>query len=92
MEQSAENMEFEEAAQYRDLLRSVSSIAQKQKATMTDQENRDIIAFAKDQDEAVVQVFFVRNGQIIGREHFYLKLSMEKTSGEILKRFLFQFY
>ena len=92
MELSAENMEFEEAAQYRDLLRSVSSIAQKQKATMTDQENRDIIAFAKDQDEAVVQVFFVRNGQIIGREHFYLKLSMEKTSGEILKRFLFQFY
>ena len=92
MEQSAENMEFEEAAQYRDLLRSVSSIAQKQKATMTDQENRDIIAFAKDQDEAVVQVFFVRNGQIIGREHFYLKLSMEKTAGEILKRFLFQFY
>ena len=92
MEQSAENMEYEEAAQYRDLLRSVSSIAQKQKATMTDQENRDIIAYAKDQDEAVVQVFFVRNGQIVGREHFYLKLSMEKTPGEILKRFLFQFY
>lgn len=92
MEWAAEKMDFEQAAQCRDLLKSVSAIAQKQKATMTDLENRDVIAFAKDGDDAVVQVFFVRDGQLIGREHFYVKVALENTPGQILKRFILQFY
>ncbi len=92
MERAAEKMDFEQAAQCRDLLKSVSAIAQKQKATMTDLENRDVIAFAKDGDDAVVQVFFVRDGQLIGREHFYVKVALENTPGQILKRFILQFY
>ena len=59
---------------------------------MTDLENRDVIAFAKDGDDAVVQVFFVRDGQLIGREHFYVKVALENTPGQILKRFILQFY
>lgn len=92
MEQAAEKMDFEQAAQFRDLLKSVSAIAQKQKATMTDLENRDVIAYAKDGDDAVVQVFFVRDGQLIGREHFYVKVALENTPAQILKRFILQFY
>ena len=92
MGQAAERLDFEQAAQYRDLLKSVSAIAQKQKATMTDLENRDVIAYAKDGDDAVVQVFFVRDGQLIGREHFYVKVALENTPGQILKRFILQFY
>jgi len=92
MERAAEKLDFEQAAQCRDLLKSVSAIAQKQKATMTDLENRDVIAFAKDGDDAVVQVFFVRDGQLIGREHFYVKVALENTPGQILKRFILQFY
>lgn len=92
MEQAAQKLDYEQAAQYRDLLKSVSAIAQKQKATMTDLENRDVIAYAKDGDDAVVQVFFVRDGQLIGREHFYVKVALENTPAQILKRFILQFY
>lgn len=72
MEEASENLEFEKAIEYRELLNSVSQIAQKQKITNTDGEDKDVIAMAADDTDAVVQVFFVRNGKLIGRDHFHL--------------------
>ena len=69
MQEASENLEFERAAELRDLLGSVKVIANKQKITNTDQVDRDIIAFARNQDEAVVQTFFIRAGKLIGRDH-----------------------
>ena len=69
MRTASETMEFEKAIEYRDLLDSVRKVAQKQKITSQSMEDRDIIAMAKDERDAVVQVFFVRDGKLIGREH-----------------------
>ena len=92
MEEASENLEFEEAARYRDLLEHVKSIAQKQKIEDTDQEDRDIVALARDEEDAVVQVFFVRAGRMVGREHFYMKNSAGESSESILSGFVKQFY
>ncbi len=92
MEKASENLEFEEAASYRDLLNSVKQVAQKQKITDSEGEDRDVIALAKDGQDAVVQVFFVRNGRLIGREHFYMTNVAEDTAGQILASFVKQFY
>lgn len=92
MRTASENMEFEEAIRYRDLLNSVKAVAQKQKITESSGEDRDIVALAKDERDAVVQVFFVRNGRLIGREHFYMTNVSESTDEEILGSFLKQFY
>lgn len=85
-------MEFEEAAQYRDLLGSVKHIAQKQKITSSEIEDRDIIGMSRTRDEAVVQVFFVRTGKVIGRDHFYFHNVKDDTSEEIITAFIKQFY
>ena len=92
METASENLEFEEAASYRDLLNSVKQVAQKQKITDSEGEDRDVIALAKDEQDAVVQVFFVRYGRLIGREHFYMTNVSEDTEGQILASFVKQFY
>ncbi len=92
MTQASENMEFEEAITYRELLQSVRSVAQKQKMTDSDGEDKDIIALAKDENDAVVQVFFVRGGRLIGREHFYMTHVSDNTKAEILQSFVKQFY
>ncbi len=92
MTEASEDMKFEEAISYRELLKSVKSIAQKQKMTDTDGEDKDIIAMAKDEDEAVVQVFFIRGGRLIGREHFYMTHVSDNTRAEILGSFVKQFY
>ena len=92
MYKASEQMEFEEAAGYRDLMYSVKEIAEKQKITSDDFEDRDIIAYAAEGNDAVVQVFFVRNGKLIGREHFYLKLSPHDTGNDILSSFIKQYY
>lgn len=89
---ASENMEFEEAAGYRDLLNSVNQVAQKQKITNSDLEDRDVVAMAMDKGEAVVQVFFVRDGKLMGREHFYMTLAPEDTEEGILGSFLSQYY
>ncbi|MBE5902223.1 MAG: excinuclease ABC subunit UvrC [Lachnospiraceae bacterium] len=89
---ASENMEFEEAAGYRDLLNSVNQVAQKQKITNSDFEDRDVVAMAMDKGEAVVQVFFVRDGKLMGREHFYMTLAPEDTEEGILGSFLSQYY
>lgn len=89
---AAENMEFEEAARLRDLFNSVKSVAQKQKMTDSVGEDRDIIALSKDDTDAVVQVFFVRDGKLIGREHFYMMRVSGCKKEQILGDFLKQFY
>ncbi len=92
MLEASENLEFEKAIEYRELLSSVKQIAQKQKITHTDGEDKDIIAIAADDRDAVVQVFFVRDGKLIGRDHFYVKIGNEDTKSQILTTFMKQFY
>ena len=92
MLQASEDMEFEKAIEYRELLGSVKKIAQKQKITDTAGNDRDILAAATDKEDAVVQVFFIRGGRLIGRDHFYLKLNGDETKGEIISSFIKQFY
>lgn len=92
MMEASEALEFEKAIEYRELLGSVKKIAQKQKITDTAGDERDILAVASENEDAVVQVFFVRGGRLIGRDHFYLKLTGDETKGEILSSFMKQFY
>ena len=92
MRMASETMEFEKAIEYRDLLDSVRKVAQKQKITSQSMEDRDIIAMAKDERDAVVQVFFVRDGKLIGREHFHMNLTGSESKAEILNSFVKQFY
>ena len=92
MNQASMDLEFEKAIEYRELLGSVRQIAQKQKITHNDGEDKDIIAIAADERDAVVQVFFVRDGKLIGRDHFYVKVGTEDEKGQILTTFIKQFY
>ena len=92
MQQAAEEMEFEKAIEYRELLGSVKKIAQKQKITNSDMEDKDVIAMAKDREDAVVQVFFIRDGRLIGRDHFCLHIAADDKKEEILAAFVKQFY
>lgn len=92
MQAAAENLEFEEAARIRDLYNSVKSVSQKQKITDSVGEDRDIIALSKDDTDAVVQVFFVRDGRLIGREHFYMMRVSGCPKEQILEDFVKQFY
>lgn len=92
MKQASEKLEFEEAAKYRDLYNSVKQVSQKQKITDSVGEDKDIIALYQDEAEAVVQVFFVRDGKLIGREHYYMTHVPENNKPEILQDFVKQFY
>ena len=92
MEAAAGALEFEEAARIRDLYNSVKQVSQKQKITDNDGEDKDIIALDKDGSEAVVQVFFVRGGKLIGREHFYMTRVEDSDKAQILRDFVKQFY
>ena len=89
---ASDNLEFEKAMEYRDLINSVRQIAQKQKITHTDGEDKDIIALANDDTDAVVQVFFVRDGKLIGRDHFHVRVGTEDDTNSILTNFVKQFY
>ena len=92
MQEASENMEFEEAIKYRDLFNSVKQVAQKQKITDSDGEDKDIIALASDENDAVVQVFFIRDGKLIGREHFYMTHVSGNEKKQVLLDFVKQFY
>lgn len=92
MQEASENMEFEEAMKYRDLFNSVKQVAQKQKITDSDGEDKDIIALALDENDAVVQVFFIRDGKLIGREHFYMTRVSGNKKEQVLLDFVKQFY
>ena len=92
MKDAAELMEYEKAASNRDLLGSVRQIMNKQKITNTDFSDKDIIAFARNKDEAVVQTFFIRGGKLIGRDHFYLTGVEDETDSKVVTSFVKQFY
>jgi len=92
MKAASDAMDFEKAIEYRDLLSSVKKVAQKQKVTSSNMEDRDIIAMARDDMDAVVQVFFVREGKLIGRDHFRMSVATAETRGQILSSFVKQFY
>ena len=92
MNQASMEMEFEKAIEYRELLSSVKQIAQKQKMTNTDDEDKDIIAMAADDVDAVVQVFFIRGGKLIGRDHFHVRVGTDETRNDIMATFIKQFY
>lgn len=92
MEQASEALDFEEAIRYRELLNSVKSVAQKQKITGNDGEDKDVIAMCMEGADCVVQVFFVRGGKLIGREHFYMTHVTEGERGQVLTDFVKQFY
>lgn len=92
MKQAAESLDFEEAARYRDLHSSVKSVSQKQKITDSALDDKDVVALYRDDTDAVVQVFFVRDGKLIGREHFYMTHVQGYDSAQILLDFVKQFY
>lgn len=92
MQDAAEELNFEEAIRYRDLFESVKSVSQKQKITHSDGEDKDIIAMAQDEQDAVIQVFFVRGGKLIGREHYYMTNVSGLPRRDILQQFIQQFY
>ncbi|MBO6298935.1 MAG: excinuclease ABC subunit UvrC [Lachnospiraceae bacterium] len=92
MQDASDRMEFEEAIRYRDLLESVKSITEKQKIEDMDQEDKDIVALARDEQDCVVQVFFIRSGRMVGREHYYMNQTEGESSESILTGFIKQFY
>lgn len=92
MTAASDAMEFEKAIEYRDLLDSVKKVAQKQKITSSSMEDRDIIAAARADQDAVVQVFFVRDGKLIGRDHFHVQAATAENKSQILTSFVKQFY
>ena len=98
MQKASEELRFEDAAECRDLIQSIRKIGERQKITAYGEEDRDIIAVAMDESQdlreqdAVVQVFFMRSGRIIGRDHFYLRVARGDTREQVLSSFLKQFY
>lgn len=89
---ASEELKFEEAADYRDLMQSIQKIGERQKITGSQGEDKDVIALAADEEDAVVQVFFIRDGKMIGRDHFYLRIAADASSSQVLLNFVKQFY
>lgn len=92
MEEASEKLEFEKATRYRDQIRSIEAIGQRQKITGTAMDDKDVIAMARDGNDAVVQVFFVREGKLIGREHFYMSTVQDDSDPKVLESFISQYY
>ena len=92
MNAASEALEFERAIEYRELISSVKKVAQKQKITDSSGEDRDVLAVASHEGDAVVQVFFIRGGRLIGRDHFYLRITDGESPSEILNSFIMQYY
>ncbi len=92
MNTASEALEFEKAIEYRELISSVKKTAQKQKITDSSGEDRDVLAVASEEEDAVVQVFFIRSGRLIGRDHFYLRIMKGEEKRSILDSFIKQYY
>lgn len=93
MEKASENLDFEQAAKYRDSLRSLEILNERQKITDANSDKeQDVIAIARDVNDVLVQIFFIRNGKIIGREHFLLDHFNQESTEEITETFIKQFY
>lgn len=92
MQKASEELKFEEAMEYRDLIMNIKRIGERQKITGSDGEDKDIIAVEMDNDDAVVQIFFVRDGKLIGRDHFFLRAAAGDGKSQVLRSFVQQFY
>ncbi len=92
MKEKAAELEFEEAAEYRDLIESVQHVTGSQRVVKTGGIDRDVIAMARKGLETVVSVFFVRDGKLLGREHFHVEHSEEDTGSQIITAFIKQYY
>ena len=92
MAAAASNLQFEKAAEYRDQLKAVEKVVAKQKVISAANADQDVIAFARDQGDACVQIFFIRYGKLIGREYFLLDGTEGESDEEILREFMTQFY
>ena len=92
MNEASEALEFEKAAEYRDLLRSIDEISSRQKVTALDTDDRDIVGIYKQGTEAIAQVFFIRDGRLIGREHFHIETDEKEKMGDTVQSFIKQFY
>lgn len=92
MMEASDAMEFEKAIEYRELLGSVKRIMERQKITSSEMNDKDVLALARAGDEAVVQVFFVRGGKLIGREHFYVTGVEHESRSDTMTAFVKQFY
>jgi excinuclease ABC subunit C len=92
MERSAENMEFERAAYLRDQIRDIQKISERQQVLRTVDTDQDVIAFAREEGSAVVQVFYIRGGKLIGSEPFTLQNTEDEDDQHLLSSFLTQFY
>ncbi len=92
MEKASDAMEYEQAATIRDQLNAIERVVERQKIISDTQKDSDIIAMARDNGEACVQVFFVRNGKLIGREYFILEGTDDEQNEAILEEFVKQFY
>jgi len=92
MQAASDALEFEKAIEYRELLKSVQQVEERQKITSQSMDDRDIIAVSCEEGDAVVQVFFIRDGKMIGREHFHMSVAWDQESAEILGMFVRQYY
>lgn len=92
MNTASANMEFEQAARYRDLLEAVRFCMNRQKITSSDEEDRDVVAYSADDEDAVFQIFFVRGGRLIGRDHYHMALNVRNETESLLESFLSQYY
>ncbi len=92
MEKSAENLEFEKAAELRDQIKAVEKVLEKQKIVNATEEDQDVVAFARGQNEVCVQVFFIRNGKVVGREHYFLDGTDNLSRKEVMTIFVKQYY
>lgn len=92
MQKESDDLNFERAMEYRDLIESIKRVSEKQKITDTGGDNRDVIALARNDDSVIVQMFFVRDGKVVGREHYYMKHASEEPTEDILSAFLMQYY
>lgn len=92
MEAAAANLDFEKAADYRDQLKAIERIVERQKVIGTAETDQDVIAFARENNDACVQVFFIRHGKLIGREYFMLDNTEGESDQDVLRDFLTQFY
>ncbi|WP_054742873.1 excinuclease ABC subunit UvrC [Cellulosilyticum ruminicola] len=92
MEEASENLEFEKAAMYRDQMAAIQKVEQKQNAVASSMADQDVIAFAKSPEDTLIQVYFVRQGKLVGREHFFLQGTEDETIENIFRDFVVQFY
>lgn len=92
MQTASEELRFEDAMEYRDMIVNVKRIGERQKITDSDGEDKDVIALAMDNDDAVVQIFFVRDGKLIGREHYFLRAAAGDSRSQVLQSFIKQYY